>query len=152
MSVNKYTSSEYIEKLKACLKLKLIANNLDKQIGKIEVITTPLIQGDEFKLNRKRLADDYINHRLTLANANVDEQAIDDAISLKVKEFFSLVLGLPVEEINSNLDFFADYGGTSLDFLIVDNKIKEEFNVSILSNEELKHTVTDIAEFIKKNL
>ena len=152
VSVNKYTSSEYIEKLKVCLKLKLIANNLDKQIGKIEAITTPLIQGDEFKLNRKRLADDYINHRLTLANTNVDEQAIDDAISLKVKEFFSLVLGLPVEETNNNLDFFSDYGGTSLDFLIVDNKIKEEFNVSILSNEELKHTVTDIAEFIKKNL
>ena len=152
VSVNKYSSKESIDKIKDQLKVKMVANNLDKQIGKVEIITTPLIQGDEFKLNRKRLTDDYMNHRLALANIELNDQAIDDAISLKIKELFALVLGLPANEINSGLDFFADYGGTSLDFLIIDNKIKEEFNVSILSNEELKHTVTDISNFIKKNL
>ena len=152
VSVNKYSSKESIERIKAYLKVKMIANNLDKQIGKVEIITTPLIQGDEFKLNRKRLTEDYMNHRLALANILEDDHSIDDAISLKIKELFAMVLGLPIEEINSNLDFFADYGGTSLDFLIIDNKIKEEFNVSILNDEELKHTVTDISNFIKNNL
>ena len=143
---------ESIDKIKDEIKQKMIANNLDKQIGKVEIVTTPLIQGDEFKLNRKRLTEDYANHRLAIAENIQDDKSIDDAISLKIKELFSLVLSIPTEEINANLDFFTDYGGTSLDFLIVDNKIKEEFNVSILSNEELKHTVTDISAFIKKNL
>ncbi len=152
VSVNKYSSLESIEKIKDKIKKKMISNNLDKQIGKVEIVTTPLIQGDEFKLNRKRLTDDYMNHRLIIADNVQDDKAIDDAISLKIKELFSLVLGIKAEEINANLDFFSDYGGTSLDFLIVDNKIKEEFNVSILSNEELKHTVSDISSFIKQNL
>ena len=153
ISVSKYISPIKVEAIKFHLSTEMATNGIsEQQIGKVEFITSPLIKGDEFKINRKRLQDDYFHHRLEILDLESHQEEIDDQVSLKVKEFFSYALGLKAEDIKGDLDFFADYGGTSIDFAIVDQKIREEFGFSILTDEEIKHTVTDIASFIKTKL
>ena len=152
VGVNRYISQEKAQEIKEEIKNKLIANGLDQQIGKVELVTSSLIQGDEFKMNRKRLTQDYAMHKLeTLSFVHTSEE-VNDSITKKIKELFAMVLVIPEEDIDSESDFFSDYGGTSLDLLVIDNKIKEEFEVSIMSEEPIKYTVKNIVDLINRKL
>ena len=153
VSVNKYISPTKVEAIKFNLQVEMATCGIsEQQIGKVEFVTSPLTKGDEFKMNRKRLQADYFNNRLEILDLENEKQEIDDKISLKIKQFFADSLGMNPEDIKGDLDFFADYGGTSIDFAMVDQKIREEFGFSILTGEEFKHTVSDIANFIKTKL
>ncbi len=59
VSVDKRTSAQVVEMVMLTIKQKIAEYNLTAQIGKIALITSDLIVGNEFKLNRKRLANDY---------------------------------------------------------------------------------------------
>lgn len=152
VSINKYLKPELSKRLQEELKAKIKENNLDQQIGKIELIAEPFIKGDEFKINRKRLEQDYYNGALSVYSAENLSNDEDDEISFRIKELFGVALNKTPEEISSDADFFLDEGGTSLDFFVIVGKIQDEYGVNISSIDNQPHSVKDIANYIRENL
>ena len=152
VSVNKYLKPELSKQVIEELKTKIKENNLDQQIGKIELIAEPFIKGDEFKVNRKRVEEDYFNGGLSIYSTKNVSNDEDDEISYRIKELFATALNKPVNEISSDSDFFLDEGGTSLDYFVIVGKIQDEFEVNIASGDNQPHSVKDIVKCIKENL
>ena len=152
VSVNKYLLPEKATKLMEDIKEILTKNNLNNQIGKVVLIGEPFIKKDEFKINRKKLENDYFNgllHEYSLKNASNED---DDELTLDIKKMFAVALNKQVEEINSNADFFLDEGGTSLDYFVIVGLINEKYGINISTSENPLNSVREIVNFLKDNL
>lgn len=152
VSINKFLSEEKANKIIDDLKGKLEENNLFEQIGKIELIAEPFIRGDEFKVNRKQIENDYFNGALQRYSLKRETKEENDEVTLKVKELFSTALNKPINEISSDADFFLDEGGTSLDYFVISSKIQDEYGVNISTSETTLHTVKQIVDYIKEKV
>ena len=151
VSIQKHLKKEKVEEILNELKNRLDNQNLSTQIGSIVFVTDSFIKGDEFKMNRKRIEQDYYDHKLELYSfENVQEN--DDEITIKIKEFFAEVLSKEVDDISSNSDFFLDEGGTSIDYYVIMSKINEEYNIDMTELENKLTKVSDIASYIKEKL
>ena len=152
VSVVKYISSESREKLVQEIKEKLINLNLLSEIKEIVFVGEDLIKGNEFKLNRKRLVDEYNKGTLNILsyeNKN-DNEKIFDAIEKQVAACFEKVMG---KTIDKNADFFIDIGGTSLEYFTLITYIQEEFDLIIpLSNDKKLSSISDFSAYIKGNM
>ena len=135
VSVNRYISGDRLEELDRALKEKLAALQLQGQIGKIVYISDPLLTGDEFKLNRKRLADDYRSGRLHRVDPQAGGDEEQDELMLHLREMIAVALELPLDEVAPQSDFFADLGGTSLDYFALIAKLQEDFSLPFPQSE-----------------
>lgn len=152
VSVNKYLLNDKATKLVEDIKEILTKNNLMNQVGKVVLIAEPFIKKNEFKINRKKLENDYFSgllHEYSLENALEED---NDELTLNIKKMFAVALNKEVEEINSLADFFLDEGGTSLDYFVIVNFIKEQYGIDISTSVNPLHTVRDIVTFLKENL
>ena len=152
VSVNKFLTVEKANKVVENIKEKMNQNNLNNQIGKIVLIAEPFIKGEEFKINRKKLENDYFNGVLQEYSFENQVEEEDDNITLEIKKMFAVALNKKVEEINGNADFFLDESGTSLDYFVIINKVNEEYGVNLANSEKPLNTPKDIANYIKENL
>ena len=152
VSVNKYLKPEIAKEVTDQLKIKIKENNLDQQIGKIELIAEPFIKGEEFKVNRKRIEEEYFNGGLSVYSVQNVSNNEDDEISFRIKELFAVALAKKPEELSNESDFFLDEGGTSLDYFVIVSKIQDEYGVNITSSENEPHSIKDIANFIRENV
>lgn len=150
VAVNKFISLEKLENIKKNIQLNIENNNLVDQINKVEYIISPLIKENDFKVNRKAIASDYAKGKLELVNLSAKADEDDDEMVIKIKELFAVALGMEIKEIDSNANFFTDYGGTSLDYYLISSKVEEEFGVSLLSSLKKLYSVKEIVEFIRK--
>lgn len=131
VSVGKYAGAGELEGYEKAIKEKLSALDLLTQIKKIVFISDDLIQGQEFKLNRRRILNDYVNGRLsTVEKDRADAGVKDDPVALFIRDCFATALGKPAEQISAQSDLFADEGGSSLDYFAVIAQIQREFGVS----------------------
>ena len=150
VSINRFMSEERFENIKAGIQQNIENVNMMDQISKVEYIFTPLIEENDFKVNRRRVASTYAAGELELAvfNRVVDDN--DDEMVLKIKELFAVALNMDISEIDSNANFFTDYGGTSLDYYLISSKVEEEYGISLVSSPKKMYSVREIVEFIKK--
>ena len=152
VSVVKYISHDTRAKVLQAVKEQLKSLNILHEIKEIVLVGEDLIKGNEFKLNRKRLAEEYIHGRLATLSLQQAEGEPDclDEIEKQVAVCFERVLGKAVDK---HADFFTDAGGTSLEYFTLVTYIQEEFDVVIrLSNEQRLTTVYDFSAYIKGNL
>jgi long-chain acyl-CoA synthetase len=152
VSVVKYLSNETRVALTQEIKEKLKKLNLLSEIKEVVLVGEDLIKGNEFKLNRKRLAEEH--NKGTLNVLTCDEQGGDayifDAIEKQVAACFEKVLG---KTIDKNVDFFTDAGGTSLDYFTLIAYIQDEFDIIIpLGNDKKLSSISDFSAFIKGNM
>ena len=135
--------------LKAQIKEKLAALRLSGQIGRVFFTDDSLMNGNEFKLNRTRLAAALENGELSEV---VPDRALvgraDDEIARKLTVMFSLALGRPEDEIGYDADFFADLGGSSLDYFSLIAGLRDEFGVSFTSGDMSRSTVRQLHDYI----
>ena len=134
------------------VKEKLKELNLLSEIKEVILVGEDLIKGNEFKLNRKRLATEYNDGTLNILSSKDkkgDESAFDE-IEKKVAECFEKVLG---KSIDKKADFFVDEGGTSLEYFTLVTYIQDEFDLTIsFSNEKKLTTISDFSAYIKGNM
>lgn len=152
VSVNKYISGDASEKLTAELKEKLRAFNLSSEIKEIVLTSEDLIKGNEFKINRKRLVDEYNAGTLNILanNGKKNENDEYDEIERQVAVCFNKVLG---REIGKTEDFFIDAGGTSLEYFTLITYIQQEFDVVIsLSGDKQLVTIEDFSAYVKESV
>lgn len=133
-SVGRHLSSAALTRIKADLRETVNQLGLSGQIHKIVVVENELMEAQEFKLNRSRLARDYSAGRLKEAlPAAAGETGPKDAILLRIFELFAIALEKNPEEITEETDFFLDGGGSSLDYFVLLSALREEYNVEVSS-------------------
>lgn len=121
------------------------------------VVLTPdkLIIGSDFKKSRKKIATRYNEGRFTIIDHHDAEAYTQTALSELEKQLcacFAQVLGKESTEITPKADFFADLGGSSLDYFELIDVIKHQFNVQLTGTEEQKlSTVEEFYQYIKSN-
>ena len=152
VSVNRFADGSQLERLDAKLKERLSELRLTGQIGKIVYITDKLMTGDEFKLNRRRLADDYKNGRFTLAESGEkQDREAQDELMTTLRQVFAAALDKDESEVAPDTDFFTDLGGTSLDYLAMTAKLQEELDIPFPQSEDnTMSTVSELYNYIKE--
>ena len=130
VSVNKYISAEKLEQVRNAVRRRLADLRLAGQIQRLFFTDESLLKGDEFKLNRVRLAKEYAAKALHEVKPDDNaEQKEDDEISRNITRMFAVALGKPESEIGYTADFFLDEGGTSLDYLAIISQLRDEYKI-----------------------
>lgn len=151
VSVNAHITPQRKALVEAEIKKRLSVLKLEQQVRKTVLITTPLITGQEFKLNRSRLRADYERDILPVAETERNKSFADgDELAERIRLYFSLALDKPVGDIDDDADFFTELGGTSLDYFALTAKLKEELKVSFPADGDKDlNTVSGIYNFVK---
>ena len=152
LSVNRFSPQEKLLEIREAVRQKLTGLGLSSEIRRILFTGDELLKGDEFKLNRIRLAREIGSGTLRLLDPDKahDEQVPDDELVLKIRAIFAAALQKKTEEIPYTADFFLDLSGTSLDYFVVLSELKNEFSVQITADGERSlSTVKEIYEYIK---
>ena len=151
VEVNKYISKDKLEAIDQKLKESITKNNYASLITKVVYIKEPFIQGEEFKINRKRLAREYFSNHLSIYDLKTNkeneekDELLERVISL-IKEI------LMKEEVDANSNIMLDLGASSLDYYALAGAIYDEFEVSIISEDKKYITPKEIADLIKEEL
>lgn len=151
VSVNRYITAESLDTLDLRLKRRIEELNLKGQIGKIVYISDPLLKGDEFKLNRKRLAADLSAGSLSVVDPlALDDGGTQDALMLHLRQIVAAALDRDESEVAPQSDFFADLGGTSLDYFAMTAKLQEDFSLPFpQSGGKTLSTVQELYDYIR---
>lgn len=153
-SLSPDTTEENFAEKKEAVYEKIREHNLSESIEKIVFTREPLISGQEFKLNRKRLSRDYEAGKLPLfGEVKEESRSMGNEIEKTVRKAFSEALGKQPEEIGYETDFFLDEGGTSLDFFAVLSALHEAYQIPFPIVEG-KTTVSmkELCEYIESQL
>ena len=139
-----------VRQREAALKERIAALGLSGAIGRIAFVGGPLLQADEFKPNRLRLARDYAAGRLPILDPATRRDAdVSDALSRQVRACFAEALGKSAEEIDEDADFFTDLGGTSLDYFGLLARLEEEFGRPFPPEDMQLRTVRGVSDAIR---
>lgn len=153
VSVNKYVSAERLEEIKQNVRQRLADLRLAGQIQRLVFVEDSLLKGDEFKLNRLRIAREYREGALTEVKPGADNgQWIDDEISRTITRMFAIALNKPESEIGYTADFFLDEGGTSLDYLAIISQLREEYKIPFPTGDSSLNSVKGLHLYIKENI
>ena len=152
--LGKKTDENFVNDVTERIRIAAEKNNLVSQIGKILVVGRPLIDTDEFKLNRKRIKNDYYAGKIKPVeynNAHTVEKT--DELTEKVREYFAIALGKDVADVGYDTDFFLDEGGTSIDYFALIAKIQQDYGVDFPSTAENGiNTVAGVAEYVRERI
>ena len=151
VSINKNSSEERIDSIKASIKQSVIDNNLGEQINKIDYTNNPLMNEGDIKLNRQRITQEYFEGKFNLINSNNNQDNNEQTI-LSLRRLIAKCLNVSLDEVNENGDFFLDLGGSSFDYYLVSSEIEKAYGVSLVSSSVKLRTVKEINDYIKKIL
>ena len=154
VSVGKYAGADELEAYETRLKEKLAELDLRSQVKKTVFISDELIRDNEFKLNRRRILNDYVSGALhTVTKDRVGIDVGDDAVMLFIRDCFATALGKPAEQIDAESDLFADEGGSSLDYFAIIAQIQREFGVSFPQGAGAGlSTVASLSDYVKEQM
>lgn len=149
VSVDRYLGADAFAALSGRVNEKLAEMKSGTGIRTV-YITDRLITGDEFKLNRRRLAADFAAGRLHVFG-ELAAEATDDPVELTVRGLFSAALGRDADRIPADSDFFTDEGGTSLAWYALCAEITEQFGLSVpAQNYGQCRTVRGMTGYVKE--
>lgn len=150
LSVEKHLSAEQLTEIKERAFGKIAECRLSESIERVVFTTDALIKGEEFKLNRRRIASDLREGRMHLVTPEtVEEEIPEDEILDAVRRAFASALGKNPEDIGFTTDFFLDEGGTSMDFIAAISKLQEEFKITFpVVEDKITFTMKEIYEYV----
>lgn len=142
---------EDLQRVTELLRQALKTIHLADAVRKIVITSTPLMESSEFKLSRSKIAKKYAGGKfflLTPQNMEDHKQRIYSAMENQLRQFFADALSKPPEEIGIRDDFFGDLGGTSLDFFMLKDLIKQYYHTDIATEEQAPTTVEACCRYI----
>ena len=154
VSVAKYTDKTSLISLEAAINDALERTNMRARVKKTVFTTDNLIQGDEFKLNRRRILSDYQTGKMALITEETAEVPGElDAIETFVRDCFATVLGKEAGKISVKADLFTDEGGSSLDYFAIISALQREFGVPFPTDAGSGlSTVTSLSDYVKEQM
>lgn len=129
-------SAERMRKITADISAALQARQII--VKKVVLTTDNLIEENDFKVSRKKLARRYEAGMPGIVDLNDLEGFVEHALSEleeNVRGCFAEVLGLRAEEISPDGNFFTDYGGSSLDYFALVDKLTR-FGIDLTASKE----------------
>ncbi|MBQ7474476.1 MAG: non-ribosomal peptide synthetase [Clostridia bacterium] len=153
VEVGPFATREKLSAIDAETREKIASSGLSSMISRVAYITAPLLNADEFKLNRRRLSAEYRDGKLPEKRlTDRDDGGELDALAARVRTHFAAALGREDEEIAPDADFFLDCGGTSIDYFAMMTAITSEFGVPMPGEEKSGPvTVRSLSEYITRS-
>lgn len=151
VSVSGYLSKESFSAVSDAVKEKLALLDLLSQIKNIYFTSEPLIKGEEFKPNRRRLAAEAESGALPKITFAAEKNGVDDPLFDEIRNFVAAALGADADAVGADFDFFIDGGGSSFDYFAMTSKLSEEFSVSFAGVRPFGKT-GELYEFVKASL
>ena len=133
------------------LRQSLKATHLADAVRKLAITSTPLLESSEFKVSRSKISKKYDGGKfflLTPQNMEDHRQRIYSAMEQQIRQFFADALSKTPEEISITDDFFGDLGGTSLDFFMLKDLIKQYYHIDIATEAQAPTTVEACCRYI----
>ena len=151
VGMNRNTTAETAARIKAALSERIEAAKLTSSISRIVPVEGPLLEPNEFKLNRIRLRRDFASGALKPIDFSEQNRAQDlDALSLRIRAVFAAALNRDEDGIGPNADFFLDLGGTSLDYFAMLTRLRDEFSVEFPLDGTQFNTVARVAAYLNE--
>lgn len=145
-SGNCYTKQRYDE-IVASAHEQLAINHLAGEIKSVAVTGDGLMDANDFKVSRKKIAQRYANGQFDLLTPDsfagqslVQLTAVQGGVVDCIKQ------ALGVEDASVDANIFTDLGATSLDYLTLAEIIKGVFGVDV--TKQVLSTARQIAEYI----
>ena len=132
VSAEPYLSGAALDALRVRIKEKISSLGISTEIKKIIVTKAPLLEGDEFKLNRRRIRAAIADGSIKDAQTSADVAGELDAAALFVRDCFAAACGKDADDISPDADFFSDLGGSSLEYFAVISRLGAEFGIPFL--------------------
>lgn len=153
LSVNNCFSAEKLRLVHAETLKALEKAQLKDEVQNVALTMDKLLEGNDFKVSRKKIATRYKAGKFSLIDCQQAEAYTQQLLSALEKELcvcFAQVLQTEVEKISAKADFFTDLGGSSLDYFALIDTIKTRFNVELaISEDERLSTVEEFYQAIK---
>ena len=123
---------------------------LSEAIERVVLTEDELIQGNEFKLNRKRISRDLQAGKLHEAGSLSDGEIPEDDLFLHVRELYAEALDKEPEDVGFLTDFFLEEGGSSLDFLTLLSTVQRDYGITLpVTETETAFSLRDVYEYLK---
>ena len=145
------SNNDALQQLTDALRQALKNAKLADAVRKIVVTSTPLMESSEFKLSRGKIAKKYDAGKffvLTPQNMEDHRQRVQSAMEIHLRQLFAEALSKNPEEIGTTDDFFNDLNGTSLDFFMLKDLIKQHYHIDIATEEQAPTTVQSCCRYI----
>ncbi len=150
--VNRYVSESRLKEIKHTAESELVRIGLAGTVGSVMFTSEPLVGEDEFKPNRRRIAERIANGSMSISvDTEVSAERFGDELYAKMRGLFAAALNKDESEITDNAHFFFDLAGTSLDYFTLINSVRNEFGVEFpVSDKGSLSTVSEFCDFIRK--
>ncbi len=156
VQVNRYSTPEKLQSVLAESASQLAQLNLEKNVTEIILTDTPLMGENDFKLNRRRIAQDLAQGKMSVISPEAIHSVnseIPSELLHKATKIFAEALNKKPEEIPTDADFFHQLGGTSLDYFAMLSAVQREFSIPVAENSaENISTVRELCIYIQKTL
>lgn len=155
VSVDRYLTSARAIMLERQINNRLSELKLNGMISRVCLIREPLMKGDEFKLNRIRLTEEYLSGSLKTIDTTKEEPVVVDMdiISSFVQKTIAEEACVAAGEIHTDTDIFAELGVSSLEYYSILNALKQEYDFDYpLAMEHSLRSVGAFKEFIASKI
>ena len=151
VSVKAYTDAAKLTKIRAAIAEKLKEAELAGLISKIVFVSDELIEPDDIKLNRVRIAKRLQSGKMNIMDPDTMQEQSFGELERHIRLCFANALGKDTASIAADSDFFVELGGSSLDYFAMLSKLQEEFDVLVLPDNagHAPSTPAEIAEYIR---
>lgn len=156
VSVSGLFAAEKLQTLNAELREALQREHLQDEIQTIAFTLDPLMDKNDFKISRKKLANRYANGEFRLIkpeNMQGDAAEIRTELEKELCCCFAEALGKTAEEIPLQADFFTDLGGSSLDYFTLTDLVKSRYGVDVAQGDgKSLFSVKDVCDFLSNKV
>ena len=132
---------------------KLRQNHLNDEIQNIVITSDKLLDKNDFKLSRRKVAKRYASGEYKIVDLKDTASHIEYMLSElegKIRECFAEALQIPAEEIGVESDFYADLGGSSLNYFALVDSVKSKFGIELdLTEDNQLVTIKDFCRYIE---
>lgn len=146
-------SKEKLQEVYERIKRKLVENHLQDEVEEISLTTDDLLETGAFKISRKKIAVKYRAkgyHLIDLQNTDAYVEHALSQLEAKICKCFAETLQLDEKDVYMQADFFTDLGGSSLDYFVLIDALKAEFEVETAVADDVKlSTPQDFYELLK---
>lgn len=145
-------SSDKLKAVSEALHSAIGEAKLERVIKKVVLTFDPLLEGNDFKISRRKVASRYAAGAyrvLDLDDPSEQMSRVLTALEEELRALFAEALEKDVDEITATSNFFMDLGGTSLDYFTLLGLVKGRYGVEIPDSETNQpKTVEDFAKLV----
>lgn len=146
-----YCSSQALKDVLCNAQKRVSELLLDSVISQIIITRDALMEPDDFKFNRRRIAQRIESGEIKAVDPENDEIKVTELIS-KICEVISQSTGIETDRIKPGSNLFYDLGLSSLDYFTIVLGINKEFSVELpMDGDSTFKTAAEIADYIEKH-